>query len=115
MRYVRELSAGFVVIGLGLAAAPNQASASPVPSFAVNAPAPLVQKVDYWRRYYRRHGYPPVVVVPAPIPVADALPALTPPVVMVIPVRQASCGEYHYWDGERCLDARYNKPYLGPR
>jgi len=26
-----------------------------------------------------------------------------------------SCGEYNYWDGERCVDARYNKPYLGPR
>jgi len=26
-----------------------------------------------------------------------------------------SCGEYRYWDGERCVDARYHNPYLGPR
>jgi hypothetical protein len=29
-------------------------------------------------------------------------------------VRPASCGEFHFWDGERCVDARFNKPYLGP-
>jgi hypothetical protein len=27
--------------------------------------------------------------------------------------RVADCGEYHYWDGERCLDARYDPPNVG--
>lgn len=37
-----------------------------------------------------------------------------PPPVLV-PIRPASCGQYRYWDGERCADARYEPPYLGPR
>jgi hypothetical protein len=27
--------------------------------------------------------------------------------------RAADCGEYHYWDGVRCLDARYDPPNMG--
>jgi hypothetical protein len=34
---------------------------------------------------------------------------------ILVPVRPLSCGEYHYWDGVQCVDARFNKPYLGPR
>ena len=30
-------------------------------------------------------------------------------------VRPANCGEFHYWDGERCADARVDPPYVGPR
>jgi hypothetical protein len=74
--------------------------------------APLVQKADYWHRHYREHGYPPPAVVPAPVPVTP--PALNPPIVTEVPVRPASCGEYRYWDGAACVDARFNKPYLGP-
>jgi len=29
--------------------------------------------------------------------------------------RPRSCGEYHYWDGRRCVDARYYPPYVGPK
>ena len=114
MPYVRALTAGLLVIGLGLAAGPNRADAGAIPPLSVKATTPLVQKAEYWRRYYRQHGYPPPVVVPAPVPDADAPPALNPPVVMQVPVRPASCGEYHYWDGAACVDARFNKPYLGP-
>jgi len=32
-----------------------------------------------------------------------------------VPVRPLSCGEYHYWNGSACVDARYNDPYLGPK
>jgi len=35
-----------------------------------------------WRRYYRR---------PAPS----------------IPIRPLSCGEFRFWDGERCVDVRF--------
>jgi hypothetical protein len=38
-----------------------------------------------------------------------------PAVIVLPPPRPLSCGEYRYWDGARCVDARYNKPYLGPR
>jgi hypothetical protein len=33
-----------------------------------------------------------------------------PPVV--IPLRPANCGVYHYWDGKRCVDARDVPPAL---
>ncbi|MGD9501017.1 MAG: hypothetical protein AB7V40_00850 [Methyloceanibacter sp.] len=48
---------------------------------------------DEWRHYYRRYGedwrryYRP----PAP-------PA---------PVRPLSCGEFRFWDGDRCVDVRF--------
>jgi len=35
-----------------------------------------------WRRYYRRSAPPP-------------------------PVRPLSCGEFRFWDGERCVDVRF--------
>jgi hypothetical protein len=30
--------------------------------------------------------------------------------VVVRPVRPANCGEYRYWNGERCVDARVVPP-----
>jgi hypothetical protein len=115
MRQVLILVTIFMVGGIGPTLIPGRAEATPVPAAMSLTIAPLVEKVDYWRRYYRRYGYPPVVVpVPVPVPEVNA-PALNAPIVVEIPARPASCGEYRYWDGERCLDARYNKPYLGPR
>jgi hypothetical protein len=32
--------------------------------------------------------------------------------VVVIPIRPANCGQYHYWNGERCIDARVVPPDL---
>jgi len=29
--------------------------------------------------------------------------------------RPRSCGEYYYWDGRACVDARKYPPYLGPK
>jgi len=29
--------------------------------------------------------------------------------------RPRSCGEYYYWDGRACVDARKYPPYVGPR
>ncbi len=31
------------------------------------------------------------------------------------PPRPRSCGKYRYWNGEYCADARYQRPYVGPR
>jgi hypothetical protein len=31
------------------------------------------------------------------------------------PPRPPSCGVFRYWNGERCADARYHPPYVGPR
>jgi hypothetical protein len=66
---------------------------------------------DYWKRYWRRHGGAPVVDpdadAAAPV-VEETLPPPPPP-------RPLSCGEFHYWNGQACVDARYNNPYLGPK
>lgn len=40
---------------------------------------------------------------------------LNPPVIAIVPVRPMSCGEFRYWNGSACVDARHNNPYTGPR
>ncbi|HKZ97483.1 MAG TPA: hypothetical protein VJ045_10940 [Hyphomicrobiaceae bacterium] len=50
----------------------------------------------------RGYGYPPAYYAP---PVAYA-----PPVYGWVYERPLNCGTYHYWDGDRCLDARWYPP-----
>lgn len=57
---------------------------------------------DY--RDLRSYRYPPPPVL-----------SYAPPPILLVPVRPASCGQYRYWDGERCADARFDPPYVGPR
>jgi len=53
----------------------------------------VVQKGDHWRHYYRRHrdDWRRYYRLPAPL----------------APVRPLSCGEFRFWDGERCVDVRF--------
>ncbi len=66
--------------------------------------------------YYDRYPPPPVTyyrVPPLPPPVV-----YSPPVYgwyYAVPIRPANCGRYRYWNGDRCADARYDPPYVGPR
>ncbi len=58
----------------------------------------------------------PVTVVVAP----NAHVVTTSPSTTTLPpgwvwARPANCGEYRYWNGTRCLDARDYPPDLGPR
>jgi hypothetical protein len=58
---------------------------------------------------------PPVPVRQVPIPPP---PPYGPPVygwVFIPPPPPPSCGQYHYWAGDHCADARYSPPYVGPR
>jgi hypothetical protein len=112
-RVLRILTFLAAIAGIGFGIAPHGAMASSLPNLTSSVATPsLITKADYWHHYCKFHdctglnvyGVPPVAVVP-----------LSPPVVAVVPVRPVSCGEFHYWDGERCVDARYNRPYLGPR
>lgn len=60
------------------------------------------------RGYPPPYAYaPPPAVVGAP-PFVYGWPPLPPP-------RPASCGQYRYWNGEFCADARFRPPYIGPR
>jgi hypothetical protein len=108
MRYVLILSSAISLSFIVM----NGAVAAPVPPVGAASHAPeMITTIDYWRRYWRRHGGGPVVVVPdaetAPV-VEETLPPPPPP-------RPLSCGEFHYWNGQACADARYNNPYLGPK
>jgi hypothetical protein len=120
MRRGLTLVAAFVSAGLGLGVTCRDATAQPLPTVSsIGVAASLIHDAGYSRRYCRRYGCPPpVVVLPDAAPDVDVdvtVPGETPPIVAIVPVRPVSCGEYKYWDGERCVDARYNNPYVGPR
>jgi len=113
MRYRLVLST--ILVAAFAIGTPIVTSAGAAPG-AVNLAAPGTGFVlAGWRRYY---DYPGAYAVP---PVVVPAPAVTPPVVVqqsvvvVPPPRPTSCGEFHYWNGQYCVDARYNRPYLGPR
>jgi hypothetical protein len=109
-------------IGLG---ASLEAASLPAARVIDAAATPALVEETGWRRQWRRAPYGPVVVVPntgvaveTDVEVDVAPPpdgGLLPPVIAIVPVRPVSCGEFRYWNGDRCVDARYNDPYLGPR
>jgi hypothetical protein len=84
---------------------------------SLNAASSLIETVGWRRRYWRNYGVWPTGPWPPapPPPVAGAAVVDTDDGVVVVPVRPLSCGEYHYWNGSACVDARYNDPYLGPK
>jgi hypothetical protein len=107
----------FIGCGILAGAAARSATGAPLPQVASGASgASLVEPVGYWRRYCRYNDCtgPNVVVVPT-APTAPLMVPGGPPVIAVVPVRPVSCGEYRYWNGTACVDARYNTPYIGPR
>ena len=93
----------------------------------------LAQPIDYYAPPYPASAYlpPPAYVYPPPIgyerrgyfapPIAYGYgPPLAggyePGVVIELPPpRPRSCGRYRYWNGDYCADARYERPYLGPK
>jgi hypothetical protein len=103
---------------LGFMALPVPASAASLlaPAAGVYGPSPAtVERIDYWRRYCRFHdctGPQVNLTVDAPPPVVNPE---NPAIIAIVPVRPVSCGEFHYWNGSACVDARYNNPYVGPR
>ena len=119
MRHVL-IAALAVIAGLMVSAISSNAAPGPVlatPPVAVDGG--MIEKVQIFpRRYYRRYGpygAPPVVVVPPVVAVVPPAAVIEQPVIVLPPPRPASCGEYRYWNGQYCVDARYNRPYLGPR
>jgi hypothetical protein len=128
-RMRRILTLMTVVAGGSLCLGLSSHDAEALPSSTISAPAAmptLIESAQYYaRRQLRRRG--PVVVVPNTAATVDrdvevevddhalSQGGLNPPIVAIVPVRPASCGEYRYWNGNRCVDARYNDPYLGPR
>jgi hypothetical protein len=123
MRSGPVLTMVFVAGGIGLGA-PGDAIAGLAPGLtALDRPHGGVVTVGYWRRYYQQYGYGPgryavpPVVVPGPVVVRPAVveTQVVPPPPPPPPPRPASCGEYRYWNGDYCVDALYNRTYVGPR
>jgi hypothetical protein len=115
MRYILALMTALILGGIAWSASASAASL-PVPSARAFCPSPVtVEPVAYWRRYCRFHDCtaPQVnVTVDASAPVVNPD---NPAIIAIVPVRPVSCGEFHYWNGSACVDARYNNPYVGPR
>jgi hypothetical protein len=113
MRYGVVLTGVLIVAALDA----SGASAAPAPGSAWSKMPSIIKSAGYWDRQYRRYGPyavpPAAVVVPQPAPVVP--PVVVEQPVIVVPPRPASCGEYRYWNGEYCVDARYNRTYLGPK
>jgi hypothetical protein len=57
-------------------------------------------------RYYERHAFPSY---------SSRVYDYAAPAYIDEPPRPTSCGQYRYWNGEYCADARYERPYLGPK
>ena len=130
-RMRRILTLMMVVAGGSLCLDLSSHDAEALPSSTISAPAAMPTAIEnaqlFTRRQLRRRG--PVVVVPNTAATVDrnvevevdddddalSQGGLNPPIVAIVPVRPTSCGEYRYWNGNRCVDARYNDPYLGPR
>jgi hypothetical protein len=122
MRQIFLAMTVFISCGIVAGAASQSAIAVPLPQIAAGtSDASLVETVGYWKRYCRYNDCTGTNVVVVPTPAVSAVPAApvvvpeVPPVIAVVPVRPVSCGEFRYWNGTACVDARYNTPYIGPR
>ena len=116
MRQIFTFVAVLIGCGIGLGVSSHDAEAGPWP--AVSAPRVLstfIEKAGYRKRYCRHNECDGPNIVLPDVDVDVTVPALNPPIIAIVPVRPVSCGQYRYWDGDRCVDARYNNPYVGPR
>jgi hypothetical protein len=105
---------GFLIAPLALApqagAAPGDSYYyAPYPPAIVVAPAPYFAPPNYYAPPVPSYGGPQYGYVP-PAPSYYAPPEPPP-----IPLRPRSCGKYRYWNGDYCADARYERPYVGPK
>lgn len=92
----------------------------PPPSYAsppsyMPAPNYDVPPGHHAPRAYRGMPYVEYYVAPAYGYASPPAAEFVPPAPVLIPLRPRSCGKYRYWNGEYCADARYERPYLGPK
>jgi hypothetical protein len=97
----------------------------PAIALAISGQA-YAQPVGYYDRPDTTYGAPPAYYLPPPVAFAPSWyippPAgrydpraayLPPPGRIEMSPRPRSCGQYRYWNGQYCADARYERPYLG--
>ena len=108
-----------IAIATALGASAGGAVAQPLDYYAPPYPAPAYAAPPAYSypppAVYEQRGYyaPPMTYGYGPPAVAAyGVPAT---IVALPPPRPRSCGRYRYWNGEYCADARYERPYLGPK
>ncbi len=112
MRLVLTLVAALITGGLVLGTGSGSASAGPLPPISSLATDTSVVDTVGWRRDRRRNNR---IRAMEPIVNDDVIVETDDDVVIIAPARPASCGQFRFWNGEACVDARYYDPYLGPR
>jgi hypothetical protein len=112
-------NAGFIfacAIALSLTSASPGDAAMTSAFRIIKETTPHLLAIGY-RGYYDEDGEddyaddgppPPQARYPQP-PEGDVVPEWLPP------PRPANCGQYKYWNGAYCADARDEPPYVGPR
>jgi hypothetical protein len=129
MHMTRLALCGLVAaVGFPWCATTATAAALPAATLASQSRATPIEVGGHWYRddyddddgdYY----YPPEYYLPPPPPPVRVYRYAPPPVVeyeppvygWIAPPRPSNCGKYRYWNGDRCADARYDPPYVGPR
>ena len=130
MRTTLMAAVTFVLLAAGVFVS-AEARAAPLGAVSVERAASQVDPAQYPYyfddRYYdgpyRRRAYPPSIYdAPRRYYERRAFPYYSPrvydytaPEYLDEPARPTSCGQYRYWNGEYCADARYERPYLGPK
>ncbi len=110
MRLVLTLAAALIAGGLVFGT--GNANAGPLPSLSsLTTDTSTVETVG-WRRNRRRNNR---MLAMEPIANDAVIVETADDVVIIVPVRPTSCGEFHFWNGEACVDARFNDPYIGPK
>jgi hypothetical protein len=108
----------------------EQSRAAPLGAASVERAVSQVDRVQspyyfddrYYAERYPRRFYPPSIYYAPRYYERRPLPSYIPreyeysaPRYVDEPSRPTSCGQYRYWNGEYCADARYERPYLGPK
>jgi hypothetical protein len=95
-------SALAAAIALGVAAFSGNASAQEVGVYVGPAPGVYVYDDPYDGPAYLPYTYGPRYYGYAPPPVRDDDD-------VTVVYRSGGCGTYRYWNGRRCVDARYQR------
>ena len=110
MRLVLTLAAALITGGLVLDT--GSANAGPLPSISsLTTDLSAVETIG-WRRDRRRNNR---IRALEPIVNDNVIVETNDDIIIITPVRPASCGQYHFWNGAACVDERYYDPYLGPK